>query len=76
MKTFSVPVENLYQGIKAGGIRVVTLEDHQETCRTLVDIAEHIRYCRECGETDVLNCPEGKELWIQYFTIDRGADGT
>ncbi len=26
-------------------------------------MAEHLRHCRECGETDVANCPEGEALW-------------
>lgn len=26
-------------------------------------LAEHLRHCRECAETDVANCPEGEPLW-------------
>lgn len=26
-------------------------------------LAEHLRHCRECGETDVANCHEGEALW-------------
>jgi hypothetical protein len=26
-------------------------------------LAEHLRHCRECGETDVANCAEGEALW-------------
>lgn len=26
-------------------------------------LAIHLRHCRECGETDVLHCAEGKPLW-------------
>jgi hypothetical protein len=32
--------------------------------RKLEDLAEHLRFCRECGETDVMACHEGRKLWI------------
>jgi hypothetical protein len=27
-------------------------------------LVHHLRHCRQCSETDVLQCPEGKALWI------------
>jgi hypothetical protein len=28
------------------------------------ELALHLSYCSNCGETSVRNCAEGKELWI------------
>lgn len=34
----------------------------------LRELANHLRHCRECGETDVTNCAEGRELWEACMT--------
>lgn len=36
----------------------------------LREICHHLRHCRECGETDVMNCPEGRVLWLDQFFED------
>jgi hypothetical protein len=45
----------------------------------LVELAEHLRHCVECHETDVLQCDVGRGLWIDAAmtteVLDRFADG-
>lgn len=45
----------------------------------LVELAEHLRHCVECHETDVLQCDVGRVLWIDAEMsttgLDRFADG-
>lgn len=31
--------------------------------KALVELAHHLRRCLECGETDVMKCLDGKQLW-------------
>lgn len=35
----------------------------RDRIKALEEVAHHLRHCVECSETDVLNCPEGRELW-------------
>lgn len=37
------------------------------------ELAEHLRHCRECGETDVSHCHEGASLWKRATGDDLGA---
>jgi hypothetical protein len=39
------------------------LEDGDKAIGGLRDLARHLRCCRECGETDVRNCHDGRALW-------------
>lgn len=41
---------------------------HSEDYDAVVELAFHLRHCRECGETDVMNCDEGRPLWCACFT--------
>jgi hypothetical protein len=40
----------------------------------LRELANHLRHCRECGETDVLNCTDGKPRWLKCFPDDAATD--
>jgi hypothetical protein len=35
-----------------------------------VELTHHLRYCRECSETDVMVCEDGKPLWLKCFPAD------
>lgn len=55
-------------------IRRVNAGWHQAR-EDLRDLAQHLRHCRECGETDVLNCGDGKPLWLKCFPNDVPQNG-
>lgn len=42
----------------------------RKQCEKLREICHHLRHCRECGETDVMNCHEGRVLWLDQFFED------
>lgn len=48
----------LQRDLAAAHARIAELE---ELCR-------HLRYCRECSETDVEKCHEGRTLWNKALT--------
>lgn len=37
-------------------------------------LAQHLRYCRECGETDVTQCSDGFPLWDRCFATPPTGD--
>lgn len=39
-----------------------------------VELAEHLRHCVECHQTDVLQCDEGRPLWINAGMPTAGLD--
>ena len=48
----------------------VTKAQWRSQVEKLREICHHLRHCRECGETDVMNCPEGRVLWLDQFFED------
>ena len=39
------------------------MRDAADAIERLQALAEHLRHCRECGETDVAHCTAGEPMW-------------
>jgi len=64
-------IHNTIEGsnyLRAGELRGII--DELERLKAMEDLAHHLRHCRYCGETDVDDCAEGKELWRKGFPDD------
>jgi hypothetical protein len=43
----------------------VSLSAAERRVAALEELAHHLRHCRECGDTDVMECFEGRQMWMR-----------
>lgn len=55
--------EQFAREVERATVEALAEQPASSAVERLRNLAEHLRHCRECGETDVSNCPEGEALW-------------
>ena len=60
--------------MRAFGVTERKLSPADKRIMDFVELTNHLRYCRECSETDVMHCEDGKPLWLQCFPADAVAE--
>jgi DNA-directed RNA polymerase subunit RPC12/RpoP len=72
MPTF---VEQLRAGARYEHSDMTLMDDAADEIERLRKLANHLRHCMECGESDVQYCHDGKPLWDECFGSETAAKG-